>query len=206
MTKTPILGKVKSRLGAEIGIQHTVKLYTCFLLDMVETLNKLEEEYIIYYTPEKSLETLQSIIGEDKNYIPQVGRNLGERLYYGLEKIRELGYTHGYALASDVPDLSLDYLKEAIKSLKKHRLVIGPSFDGGYNLIGYDLIINNPDFYKGITWSSITVYKETMKRLENINKHVLPAWRDIDTMLDLEKNQLDYNSHTYNYLKKHKLV
>jgi rSAM/selenodomain-associated transferase 1 len=206
MTKVPILGEVKSRLGAEIGEQHAVKIYTCFLMDIVETLNKLGEDYIIYYTPVEALDVLKRIIGEDKNYIPQIGKNLGERLYNGLEKIRKLGYSYGFALASDVPDLSLGYIKEAFRSLKKYQLVIGPSFDGGYNLIGYDLTINSPEFYNGIIWGSNMVYEETMKRLDKINKYVLPFWGDIDNMSDLKKNRLDYNSHTYKYLKKNKLL
>lgn len=206
MTKAPIIGEVKSRLGEEIGNQHAVKIYTCFLMDMSETLNRLGEDFIIYYTPEQALDVLKSIIGEDKNYIPQFGKNLGERLYSGLEKIKELGYSHGFALASDVPDLSLDYLKEAIESLKKHQLVIGPSFDGGYNLIGYDLAFNSIDFYNGIKWGSNTVYKETIKRLDKIDKHVLPLWGDIDKMSDFRRKHLDHKSYTYEYLKNNKLL
>jgi len=201
MTKVPIKGEVKSRLEAEIGKQHAVEIYTCFLRDMVETLDRLGEDYIIYFTPEEDLDILKSIIGEDKNYLSQIGENLGERLYNGLEKIRELGYDYGFALASDVPDLSLDFLEEAIGSLRKYQLVIGPSFDGGYNLIGYNLKINRPEFYNGIKWGSNLVYDETIKRLDQIDKHVLPLWRDIDNISDLRKNQLNHKSQTYKYLK-----
>jgi rSAM/selenodomain-associated transferase 1 len=206
MTKVPMMGKVKSRLGAEIGEKHAYMLYRCFLLDMVELLSELGEDYIIYYSPEHAIEILNSIIGQDMRYIYQIGENLGERLYNGLEKVRELGYRFGFALASDVPNLSLEYLKEAIESMKKHHLVIGPSFDGGYNLIGYNLKINRPEFYNGIKWGSNLVYDETIKRLDQIDKHVLPLWRDIDNISDLRKNQLNHKSHTYKYLKKNKLL
>jgi rSAM/selenodomain-associated transferase 1 len=206
MTKAPIIGSVKSRLGAEIGEQHAAEIYKRFLMDIVETLNRFGEDFIIYYTPEDALDLLIDIFGIDMQYIPQTGRDLGERLYNGLDKARELGYQYAIALASDVPDLNVDYLREAIESLKKDQLVIGPSSDGGYNLIGYDLSINNPSLYDGINWGTAEVYEETLKRLHSVEFHVLPFWGDVDELSDLRKCKLDQNSHTYSYLRENRLL
>ena len=206
MAKTPRIGEVKSRLGVEIGDPSAFNLYTCFLRDMVETLRGLEVDYIIYYTPEETLDLLKEYLGESHKYMSQVGDNLGEKLYNGLKKARALGYHYSIALASDAPDIKDDYLREACMALLHHQAVIGPSHDGGYNLIGLDLDLNNPDFFSGVEWGTESVYEETMVRLSEIDVYVLPIRRDVDTVSDLYNLDLDEASYTYKYVKANKLI
>ena len=52
----------------------------------------------------------------------------------------ELNYKYCIALASDVPDITVDYLCESVESLKTHDVVIGPSKDGGYYLLGMKMM------------------------------------------------------------------
>lgn len=145
MTKAPRLGSVKSRLSNEIGDIHAVEVYKCFLLDIIETLVQLGEDFIIYYTPRGAKELLSELLG-NKEYKLQSGSDLGERLYNGMEMANELNYKYCIALASDVPDITVDYLRWTVESLKTHDVVVGPSTDGGYNLIGLDLDLNSIGF------------------------------------------------------------
>jgi len=205
MTKVPVIGGVKSRLGAEIGESHAAMLYRCFLLDEVETLDQLGEDYIIYYTPEDGRSLLVRLLG-DQLYEPQRGVDLGERLYYGLEMARRLGYTHGVALASDVPDITVDYLRQVVEALRTRDVVVGLSSDGGYNLIGFRLGLNSRSFFTDVNWGTQTVFAETMKKLDGYSVDVLPVWSDIDVASDLSKHRLSVQSHTYRYLVDNKLI
>jgi glycosyltransferase A (GT-A) superfamily protein (DUF2064 family) len=142
----------------------------------------------------------------DQIYEPQRGVDLGERIYYGLKMLRRLGYTHGVALASDVPDITVDYLRGIIKALRRGDVVIGPSSDGGYNLIGLRLDINSKNFFTDVNWGTETVYEETMKKLDGYSLDVLPAWSDVDEASDLLNHKLSHDSHTYRYLVDNKLI
>lgn len=205
MTKAPILGSVKSRLAAEIGVHHALELYRCFLLDIIKVLRQIDSDYIVYYTPSDALPELSNFLGE-QTYWKQVGVDLGERLFNGLKKAYVHGYSHAVAMASDIPDIPLEYLLETLEALRTSDAVIGPSTDGGYNLIGLDLSMIKPSIFSGVNWGTETVLDETLKRLEDYCVHVLPVWSDIDRVADLEKHIFYPESMTYGYLQKHKLV
>ncbi len=70
--------------------------------------------------------------------------------------------------------------------LKDVSIVIGPTFDGGYYLIGLSEF--NDKIFDGIGWSTSHVFSQTLTRIKAMNKqlHVLPPWYDVDTSDDLE--------------------
>ena len=123
----------------------------------------------------------------------------------------EKEYQQVIALASDSPDLPPEILQTAISKLQNHEAIIGPATDGGYYLIGFSHDFFNPEYFENISWSTNTVYRETLSRIESMSNkvYVLPKWADIDTKSDLkrfyETNQLQPTKtlHTMNYLRSH---
>ncbi len=77
------------------------------------------------------------------------------------------------------------YVQQAISSLTDHDVVLGPSADGGYYLIGISCKI--PDLFSGIDWGTDKVFEETLKkaRANKLDFSVLPFWYDIDTIKEL---------------------
>jgi len=206
MTKAPRVGEVKSRLASEYGEEYAAGLYRCFLLDLLETLKTTGVPFIIYFTPADALDELRTLMGDDYIYVAQGKGDLGDRLYNGLVKAKELGYRRVVALASDVPDIPVEYLTLCVDSLVSHDAVIGPSLDGGYNLIGLNLEFIDSRFFTGITWGTDTVFRETMDRLAGLDVQVLAPWGDIDKASDLEKLRMRDASHTMRYLKNMRLT
>ena len=201
MTKAPRVGAVKSRLASELGEVHSAGLYMAFLLDILETLRSIGAPFIVYFTPENAIDELRAHLGDDVQYFPQRGADLGERLYNGMLLAEELGYRCAVALASDVPDISVEYLMECVQALDQCSSVIGPSIDGGYNLIGLNLEYLDRRVFTDITWGTDTVYSETMEKLAYLDPFILEPMRDIDTFADLEEISLKPNSHTMRYLR-----
>ena len=201
MTKAPRVGDVKSRLATEMGNERAAELYRCFLLDLLDTLKEVGTPFIIYYTPADALDELKIMLGEEHQFIPQEGGDLGERLYHGLEIAKKLGYRSTIALASDVPDITEEYLTGCVEALGMHEAVIGPSTDGGYNLIGLNLDHLDERFFTGINWGTDTVFSESMERLAGLDIHVPAPWSDIDNASDLEKLCMSEASHTMRYLR-----
>ena len=185
--KNPERTKVKTRLASAIGDQMAVKLYKRFLLEMLSTLNSGTFLFYVCFHPEDSLKDLKNWLGEDYLYIPQMGENLGEKMKNAFIEAFSMNFKKVLLIGSDIPDLQLEFIQEAFESLDEKDVVIGPSVDGGYYLIGFKDKTFLPRAFEKIPWSTGRVYDETMKVLENqrLAVHTLQPLRDMDTVEDL---------------------
>ncbi|MBA4417824.1 MAG: hypothetical protein C0392_07930 [Syntrophus sp. (in: bacteria)] len=186
--KYPERGKVKTRLAESVGTEHALALYRLFVKDIMATLQEGDYELIIAFSPPHSLESFQGWLGKDHHYIPQKGDDLGERMKNAFKDAFALGLQHVLLIGSDSPDLSGDIIMTAFESLKSNDAVIGPTYDGGYYLIGFRYDTFLPRVFEGIPWSTARVFQDSMDIFES-GKYlirVLPEWRDIDTLDDLK--------------------
>ncbi len=190
--KNPIPNYVKTRLIPRLSADQAAALYRAFLTDWCETLSELSTiDLIVAYTPEGSQPELQTIIGEAATYIPQIGDNLGERLTSATHWASENGYEKIIITGSDSPTLPLAYISQAVEALDTCDIVVGPSVDGGYYLIGFSnqsLTAVVPTIYERIAWSTKNVLQQTVEHIHSINAklNLLPVWYDVDTSEDLD--------------------
>jgi len=190
--KNPEKGKVKTRLASAIGDKTAVKLYKRFLLEMVFTLNRGTFLFYLCYSPENSLSELKHWLGDHYLYMSQGGENLGEKMKNGFVEAFSMSFKRVVLIGSDIPDLPLEFIEEAFTSLREKDVVIGPSFDGGYYLIGFKDKTFSPRVFDGIHWSTGSVFEETLNILkqEGLTVHTLQPLRDIDTVEDLRIRDL----------------
>jgi len=188
--RNPEKGKVKTRLASAIGDKMAVKLYKRFLLRMLFTLNGGTFLFYLCYSPESSLSDLKGWLGGNYLYMPQAGENLGERMKNGFIDAISMNFKRVVLIGSDIPDLPLEFIEEAFTSLREKDVVIGPSFDGGYYLIGFKNKTFSPRVFDGIPWSTKRVFEETITVLkqEGLTVHTLHPLRDIDTIDDLRNH------------------
>jgi rSAM/selenodomain-associated transferase 1 len=187
--KSSIKGQVKTRLAAEIGEDFAVKLYKCFVEDLISLVENLDVHLEIYFYPPHTRLNFSEWLGEQYCYTPQVGDNLGERLKNAFDNAFEVGFSKVVVIGSDSPDLPENFLRLAFKELESHDVVIGPSNDGGYYLIGFSRTSFLPVAFDGIAWSTSAVCKQTVEILKRhkLKIYLLPEWYDVDTRSDLEK-------------------
>ena len=189
--KNPIPHQVKTRLIPTLSPEQAATLYTAFLTDWCETLAELSDvDLVIAYTPAEAQPDLQALIGNDAIYIPQVGVDLGERLISATQWAAEHGYTKILLVGSDSPTLPISYIYQALTLLDSRNIVIGPSTDGGYYLIGFSvatLAMPGPHVFEGIAWSTAEVFQQTVARIHaaEATLGLLPPWYDIDSTEDL---------------------
>jgi len=190
--KDPEKGKVKTRLASAIGDKMAVKLYRRFLLEMLFTLNRGTFLFYLCYSPENSLDNLKDWLGDHYLYMSQGGENLGEKMKNSFVEAFSMSFKRVVLIGSDIPDLPLEFIEEAFTSLREKDGVIGPSFDGGYYLIGFKNETFSPRVFDGIHWSAGSVFEETLKVLkqEGLTVHTLQPLRDIDTVEDLRIRDL----------------
>lgn len=188
LVKYPEKGKVKVRLAKQVGDEVVVQLYKNFVLDTLSTLDSSGISFILCFYPKVALMKFERWLGSRYEYIPQRGMNLGERLRNGFMDVFSTGFSRVIALASDSPDLPEKILLEACAALQTHDAVIGPSLDGGYYLIGFQQNTFFSDTFKGIRWSTKSVFNGTIDKLRKGKRsiHILPCWADIDTCEDLK--------------------
>ncbi len=186
--KYPKEGEVKERLSAALGETMTVELYRNFVLDLLSTLEKLGSRFWICFYPDNLQEKFKRWLGMQYCYMPQKGEDLGQRMKNSFIQAFAEGFQRVIIIGSDIPDLPGTIINEAFLFLETHDAVVGPSFDGGYYLIGFRYNNFSPRVFEGINWSTDTVFQETMKILKKAGCkiHVLPEWRDIDTLADLK--------------------
>lgn len=189
--KNPIPNQVKTRLVPPLSPEQAATLYTAFLTDWCETLAALPDvDIVIAYTPEDAQSDLRALIGDDAIYIPQMGADLGERLVSATQWAGEHDYTKILVVGSDSPTLPISYIFQALRLLDSRDVVIGPSTDGGYYLIGFsaeNLPTVVPHVFAEIKWSTAEVFQQTVARIRDaeVTLGLLPPWYDIDTAEDL---------------------
>jgi hypothetical protein len=187
--KYPEKGKVKSRLADSIGDDSAVSVYKNIVDQMLSTLKKGTFSLYICFSPRSAQNPIKNWLGREYRYMPQHGKDLGERMRNGFIDGFAMGHKRVALIGSDIPDLSINYIEEAFKSLKEVDAVIGPAFDGGYYLIGFNQSTFSPQVFEGIAWGTETVFDETVKKLKRFRRtvHTLPYQRDIDTAEDLKR-------------------
>jgi hypothetical protein len=138
----------------------------------------------VFYEPHANVDEMRAWIGPLLHLIPQEGTTLGGRMRHAFELTFAEGSKHTVIIGTDVPELDLLTLERAFVALGQHDVVIGPSSDGGYYLLG----MNAPtrELFDGVVWSSETVYHDTIQRLHSLHLSFaqLNELADIDTITD----------------------
>jgi uncharacterized protein len=135
MAKAPRIGGVKSRLTQTLAPSDVLELYQCFLDDTVALAQSLQDVDISMMCPSGDVEDLSVAMGERVNVVPQNGEGLAAALtsvfdHFATPDRRII------ALDSDSPHLPHTVLQSAFDVLASFDLVVGPTHDGGYYLVG----------------------------------------------------------------------
>jgi len=186
--KLPAEGHVKTRLGAQLGEDTAAKLYESFVLDTLGLVNSLDAHLRICFSPAAAEDEFKQWLGTDYSYAPQTGRDLGQRMRNAFSQAFSDGFSEVVVIGSDIPDLPAEYLDQAFMVLGVNDVVVGPSSDGGYYLIGFSIDSFLPEAFDYISWSTADVLEQTTEILKGQGRRtrMLPQWNDIDTAEDLQ--------------------
>jgi rSAM/selenodomain-associated transferase 1 len=185
--KAPIAGQVKSRLAADIGNDAALELHKRMALDTIDAVGKLATPFRVYFFPPDAGSLMRTWLGNEQDCLPQEGNDLGRRMEQAFTQVFQEGYDRAVLIGGDIAELSTPIIDEAFRSLTTHGAVLGPAADGGYYLIGFTAKTFQPDLFHDITWSTGTVWNETLGKFKRSGQrvHLLPKLHDIDTKDDL---------------------
>lgn len=187
--KYPKNGGVKTRLAKSIGDAAAVSLYKCFVEDILSSLQGLNAHIWICYYPESAKDDMDIWLGSSYFYVLQKGGNLGKRMQHCFKSSFHKGFEKTIVLASDIPEISENIINNAFKILEYKDAVIGPSYDGGYYLVGFNKKSYTTEIFDDISWGTNLVYEETLGKLEayKLQYSVLDKINDMDTIDDIRK-------------------
>lgn len=182
--KKPELGKVKTRLADSIGGEKALKVYYKLLERTYAITQLLKQDKIVYYTPE----IVYHDIWEEERYLKalQSEGDLGVRMLQAFKERLESGYKKVCIIGSDCYELTTEIIEQAFVELEQHDVVIGPSTDGGYYLLGMKKLY--PDLFRNKNWSTARVLEQTIESIkkEGLSCYILPELTDVDEEKDLE--------------------
>lgn len=190
MAKLPAVNETKSRLSPTLAPAEAAALYEALLQDTIELAAGLNgAQLAIAFTPPDAIDYFRRITPPGTRLLPIAGADIGDCLNQVLSWLLADGYTAAVALNSDGPTLPLTYLLQAFAGLENSDVdvVLGPSEDGGYYLIG--LKQSHPELFRGIAWSTDRVTTQTLVKADTMGLKVvrLPFWYDVDTAADLDR-------------------
>jgi rSAM/selenodomain-associated transferase 1 len=193
-------GEVKTRLAPAIGAEAAAQLYRAFVKTLLE---ERQSEFAALLREAATPPVSPWAEGQEPWLLaPQSPGDLGERMKHLFRAALAAGADRVVLIGSDSPTLPLEHVQQAFDKLRRHEVVLGPSDDGGYALIGLSVGPGPhpgsalPPVFDGLPWSTPHVWPETIRRLEDHGSSyaVLPAWYDVDEPADLERLRLELHA------------
>src|SRR5947207_3220420 len=202
MTKAPQAGRVKTRLVPPLTPEEAAELNKCFLRDTAAAISTAcsrrpvgdaretaRASAIAVYTPFGAESAYNDILPDDFSLLPQRGDKFGERLYFAVEDLFKCGFDSVCLIDSDSPTVPAENFAEAVEllSTSDDRIVLGPSDDGGYYLIG----VKKPHrhLFEQVDGGTEVALNQTIQRATEIGLAVklLPIGYDVDDDASLRR-------------------
>ena len=189
-SRVPVSGKTKTRLMPYLTGDECANIHKMFLLDLFLMSENLKENVDIFlsYSNDGNPSELLNLCPNFISSFPQEGQSLGEKMNNSINLLLSKGYEKVILTGSDIPNIDSTIILNGFKILNSNDIVLAPTLDGGYYLIGcsnpIDDVLTSP-----MKWGHDTVFENTMNTITFFNKTcgLTTELNDIDTIDDLIK-------------------
>jgi rSAM/selenodomain-associated transferase 1 len=183
--RNPQLGKVKTRLAAELGDAKALAIYL-YLASYTRTITEaLTADKVVFYSDYIDTEDSWT----NTLYLKQLqdGSDLGDKMRNAFQHGFDRGYDSICIIGTDCFELTPSIISSAFEALTFSDAVIGPAKDGGYYLLGMNSLYEQ--FFRNKSWSTNSVFKDTVGdfKAAAIKFYELPELSDIDKASDLPR-------------------
>ncbi|MGD8702658.1 MAG: TIGR04282 family arsenosugar biosynthesis glycosyltransferase [Desulfosarcina sp.] len=184
----PRVGQVKTRLIPILGPAGAAALQKRLAERTMAAARRLADRtavWVVFCYDGGSRQRIERWLGlKDIGYQPQAAGGLGRRMRHAMQTAFRRGARRVVLVGTDIPDLTDAILSQAFDRLKACDLVLGPSTDGGYWLVGLTRPI---DIFDSIPWSTSAVLEKTLAlaRRAGLQTELLDPLTDLDTPDDL---------------------
>jgi len=185
MAKAPKPGMVKTRLTQNLPLPAVTALYCCLLQDTVALAHSLRGVEIALMCPSSDVDELARLLGSAASIVAQKGEGLAAGLTSVFRHFTLGGRQHVIAFNSDSPHLAPSVLESAFEILAANDVVVGPTYDGGYYLVGanaaYPTLFENDGLGTSSALERLLVRTKALELSTGFTEH----FYDIDVAGDL---------------------
>lgn len=189
-SRLPIGQETKTRLANILDEKQREILHVAMWADIFSEVMNLSDKIniFLYWTGSGDINNYKKFIPENFILRQQEGKNLGEKMNNAMREIFYTGYNRVVLIGSDIPSVRAINIKRAFDSLNHSDVVIGPSEDGGYWLIGMKKFISEVFNIPESKWGDSSVLDSTVKKLKDsgIIYNLADTLQDLDTPDDIK--------------------
>jgi rSAM/selenodomain-associated transferase 1 len=187
MAKAPRPGAVKTRLAPCLPAESIAGLYRCFLEDTLALAQSLDGVETAIMSPPADVEELACLAGAGVPVMAQAGHGLAAALSFVFEHFTASAGRRVIAFNGDSPHLPVSALRMAFDALSSCDLVIGPTDDGGYYLVGGTAV--HPGLFAGNSLGTASALEMLLARARSLDLsvHFTETCYDIDSPADLDR-------------------
>ena len=187
MAKAPRPGTVKTRLAQILPVETVTELYRCLLDDTLTLAHSLTAVDIAIMCPASDVEELTQLANDSVKVVAQKGEGLAAGLTSVFAQFATSSGQRIVAFNSDSPHLSSSVLESAFEALTRHDVVVGPTHDGGYYLVGAKAA--HPALFQGDGMGTNSALEALLERARGLRLSVgfTDLFYDIDVKSDLTR-------------------
>jgi len=187
MAKAPRLGEVKTRLTPSLSPAAVTDFYCCLLDDTLALARSLGDVQVAIMCPESDVNELAQLAGSEVSLVAQKGEGLAAGLTSVFAHFAEGHQRRIIAFNSDSPHLPRSVLEDAFETLAAHDVVVGPTHDGGYYLVGAKA--SHPTLFTGDGMGTSSALERLLSHARTLVLSVgfAAAFYDVDVADDLTR-------------------
>lgn len=185
MAKAPKPGMIKTRLLESLPSPAVTALYRCLLEDTLALAKSLTMVEVAVMCPQSDQDELAHLLGSSVEVVAQTGEGLAGGLSSVFRHFTATGRQHVIAFNSDSPHLAPSVLDGAFEMLATHDVVVGPTHDGGYYLVGAKAA--HPSLFEGDGMGTRSALDRLLMRTKalELSTGLTEPFYDIDVANDL---------------------
>jgi uncharacterized protein len=185
--KYPRAGQCKTRLAAGVGETDALRIYRALLRHTLAVVRDTPFRKVLMVDPPERVAAAADWAPGMDAYLPQSAGDLGARMEHAVDSGFARGAKKILLLGCDCPQISKDSVVSSFHALNSCDVVLGPTDDGGYYLLG--LKEGNPSLFRGIPWSTEKVFEKTLNilKFQTLSYFVQNAFSDVDTLEDFDR-------------------
>ncbi len=186
MAKAPRHGQAKTRLDGAVPPGELVRLSDCMLRDTLDLGRSLEGVHVAVMCPAQDVAALAGL-PPGVEVVGQEGAGLAAGLASAFRRFAAAGFSRVIAIDADSPHLPAAVVEAAFAALDARDLVVGPTEDGGYYLVGASAA--HPGLFDAEPLGTAGACRALLGRAEALGLSVALArvWYDVDVEADLRR-------------------
>jgi uncharacterized protein len=187
MAKAPRPGSVKTRLAPSLSPAAVTDFYCCLLHDTLSLARSLDDVEVAIMCPGSDVDELAELAADAASVVAQKGEGLAAGLTSVFAHFAKEHQRRTIAFNSDSPHLPRSVLEDAFETLAAHDVVVGPTHDGGYYLVGAKAF--HPALFAHDGMGTSTALERLLSRAQALKLSVgfVDVFYDIDVAEDLTR-------------------